>query len=128
MPYESDEDLRKRFAALQREEEAQAPAFAPSKAGAGPVVRFPVWKAAAGLLVAACAALWLLVAVGRHDKPLVIDLKTAVWEGPTAFLLETPGRDLLRTVPSVGEGVATGLGTQALSPPAYSVPGGRRTG
>jgi len=117
-----DRDLRERFAALRRREEADAPAFADSGFTAGrasgrePVrVRLQVALAgaAACLLTVAGAGLWMRTGwhsprAGR-DKPVVSVLE---WKSPTDFLLETPGRELLRTVPRIGA-LENGLGAPA---------------
>ena len=95
-----DAALRDRFAALRREEERQAPEFAslwPGRARA-PRGKTRWLVAAACALIVVAAVLWLRSA-GR--KPA--DVSLAEWKAPTDFLLETPGRDLLRTVPEIGE-------------------------
>jgi hypothetical protein len=57
--------------------------------------------AAAAVVVLGVAVWW---AVPREDAAVTyaIDLQTTVWTAPTDFLLETPGRALLRNVPSIG--------------------------
>jgi len=106
----NDQDLRGRFAALRRQVEAQAPGFT------APRVRSPMpfrshspavlLAAAACLIAMATAGLWMRTAWQRPQP------KTAgsvmAWKPPTDFLLETPGRELLRTVPAIG-GIENGL-------------------
>lgn len=102
-----DDDLRGRFAALRREEEAQAPEFAVLPGG-GP--EHGRWRSVGKLVaVAVClvtitaAALWLRLASQKLErepgKPVA---SLTEWRSPTDFLLETPGRELLRTVPAIG--------------------------
>ena len=102
-----DDDLRARFAELRREEEAQAPEFAfPSPGWAGQGRR---WSAGKLIAVAAClvtivaAVFWLrLVPQGREREPGTHVASLTEWRAPTDSLLETPGRELLRTVPAIG--------------------------
>jgi len=104
-----DDDLRDRFAALRREEEAQAPQYAvlwPGGAGHG---RWPSQAKAKLIAVAVClvtmvAAVFLLRPVPQKlereaSRPVA---SLTEWRSPTDFLLETPGRELLRTVPAIG--------------------------
>ncbi len=105
MNREPDPDLRERFEALRREEEAQAPAFAVPGARSRRPPPLPAWAAAAALVIVAGAALWwLLPRADENAAPLLVDWSATVWRAPTDFLLETPGRDLLRTVPTLGAG------------------------
>jgi hypothetical protein len=99
-----DRDLRDRFAALRREEEVGAPEFvAPSRPG-----QEQVHRRSPGVLVAAAACLAILVAgflwprprSGPQREPAVASITQ--WKSPTSFLLDTPGRELLQTVPAIG--------------------------
>ena len=98
-----DDMLRHRFAALRREEDQQAPEFATLwKARAGARRRQARWFAAAAcMLVALLALLWIRSVQRRPDDKTVASITE--WKAPTDFLLETPGRELLRTVPEIGE-------------------------
>lgn len=101
------DDLRERFAALRREEEAQTPEFAlPSPGWAGRSRRWYAGKLFAGAvcvatMVAAVFLLWLMPPKPEREpgKPFA---SLTEWKSPTDFLLETPGRELLRTVPAIG--------------------------
>jgi hypothetical protein len=99
---DDDRDLRDVFARLKEEDRARTPSFkvpiAKEAPRWGPVTR-----------VAAAAALVLITLVlARPDRTppsmasQVVDLGAATWESPTDFLLITPGRELLRSVPVVG--------------------------
>jgi hypothetical protein len=99
-----DDDLRERFTALRRAEEANVPEFA-WLAPSG--VRFGGrWSAGALIAVTVClvvmaAAVWFLQSrqERRSGTPVA---SLSEWKAPTDFLLETPGREVLRTVPAIG--------------------------
>jgi len=103
----NDQDLRDRFAALRRQEEPQAPGFTSRPASSRKPVRprspGTLLAAAAFLLAIAAAGLWLRTASHRPQpepgKPVA---SIADWKPPTDFLLDTPGRQLLATVPAIG--------------------------
>ncbi len=102
-----DRDLRDLFASLRAEEESSAPDLEDllrrqpvrgRSKSAGRLI------AAGALLAAAIAAVvWLLPEIekphGYRERPVAFITQ---WKSPTDFLLDTPGRDLLQTVPSVG--------------------------
>jgi type VI protein secretion system component VasF len=103
----NDRDLRDSFAALRGEQEARAPEFViPPR----PVSKHGRRNASARLLAAlACVAammaavLWLRTPAKTprrtSDAPIA---SITNWKSPTNFLLDTPGRELLRTVPAIG--------------------------
>jgi hypothetical protein len=104
---DNDGDLRDRFAALRRQEEAQAPGFT------GPTVsgrkqlrpRSPsiLIAAAACLVSIAAAGLWLRTSSHRPQSDLGKPAASIMeWIPPTDFLLVTPGHELLETVPAIG--------------------------
>src|SRR5258708_2211330 len=99
-----DKDLRDRFAALRREDEAQAPDFVVLTARRRPqsVGKFIVVGAC---VVAIVGGVFLLRPIPR--KPAQVSggniASITDWKAPTDFLLETPGRELLRTVPVIGD-------------------------
>jgi hypothetical protein len=94
--------LQRRFAALRQEEDQQAPEFARLwQAGAGAQRRQTRWFAAtACALIALLAFLWIRSVQRRADDKTVASITE--WKAPTDFLLETPGSELLRTVPEIG--------------------------
>ena len=100
---DSDDMLQRHFAVLRREEERHAPEFATLwKARARTRRRQARWFAAtACALIALLAFLWIRSAQ-RHAQEKTVASITE-WKAPTDFLLETPGRELLRTVPEIGE-------------------------
>lgn len=94
-----DHPLNERFAALRREDAALLRPFHVASPGA---VRAP-WRpraVAAALAVTGAAVVWLVTRDRETGVPL--DLGSVVWRAPTDFLLETPGRDLLRRLPEIG--------------------------
>ena len=102
-----DDDLRDRFAALRREEEAQAPEFAvfsPGVAGHGRRrSRVKIMAVAACLVTVAAVVFWLRFVPQKAERaPGKPAVSLTEWRAPTDFLLETPGRELLRTVPAIG--------------------------
>jgi hypothetical protein len=101
-----DDELRNRFAALRLEEEAQAPEFSllPPATGSGRRWIRGKLVAAAVCVVAMLASVVLLrlVAFKPGPEPSKPVVSLAEWRAPTDFLLETPGQELLRTVPAIG--------------------------
>jgi hypothetical protein len=112
-----DDDLRARFAVLRREEEALAPEFALPRPRVAQGQRRSVGKriAFAASLVTAISVVVLVIALWfaqrfaprfdarkAHPGPGNPVASLAEWRAPTDFLLETPGRELLRTVPAIG--------------------------
>jgi hypothetical protein len=97
-----DDDLRALFATLRSEDAARATPFAiprPRKDTAPIPLR---WATAAGLAAAALVALAVVHArrAARAERFRAYASVTA-WRAPTDFLLDTPGRALLRGVPGV---------------------------
>ena len=98
-----DDALRDRFAVLRREERESVPEFASLWRSR---VRAPRGKVR--WVVAAACVLIVLAAVlrprsGKRGPEGVPVASITEWRAPTDFLLETPGRELLRTVPEIGE-------------------------
>jgi hypothetical protein len=94
-----DEDLKHRFAELRAHDRQRTPAF-DAMLAARPTIRYVPLRLAAATLVLALAGAVTAVVVHRYAtrfQPVAL----ASWQSPTAFLLQTPGTDLLRTVPSV---------------------------
>jgi hypothetical protein len=96
-----DRGLHARFAALRHEEEQQVPEFA------------SFWRRvprssrsrARWLVAAACVVIVLAGILWQRAIRAPQDLSVASiteWKAPTDFLLETPGREWLRTVPAIG--------------------------
>ena len=101
MTEREDHELRDRFAAQRLENEASAPGFQHTLAAAArarPVRRRTGLRLAAAIALVAVIA---LLAVRNRHRPDV-DLVGARLHGPTDFLLQVPGAELLRTIPRLG--------------------------
>lgn len=99
----NDDELRGRFIVLRREEEQSVPKFASLWRGRA---RDPLGKGR--WLVAAACALGVVACIfwprSAQRKPQDVSVASITeWNSPTEFLLDTPGRELLRTVPRIGE-------------------------
>jgi hypothetical protein len=103
-----DADLRQAFADLRAADSATAPSYAALMAGrAGPrraelVPLLGTTLAAAAL--AASLAVGLAVRRRAESRPPMAAI--AAWTAPTDFLLRTPGREVLATVPRLVPGRA----------------------
>jgi len=123
MADEDDRELRRRFAALRREEVEAAPPFrrvwAAARAGRRPRPsgRFALAAVALGLL----ALLWFRPGPAPESRT---SSSVAQWKSPTDFLLATPGREMLSTVPAFGGLAILGLTLPVRSPEPSSTPGG----
>ena len=102
-----DRDFRERFAALRREEEAAAPAIGQllARTRRMPEVRRVGRSVAAAAAVAVLVVLALLP-VWDPERPSAAP-PVENWRSPTEFLLRTPGREVLETLPRFGEGLIT---------------------
>jgi hypothetical protein len=128
-PRRDDEaDLRAAFAGMRREDAAGAPAFEAvvTAASRGVAKRRRPWLVPTLTGTVAAAALAVAVtAVLRRPEPRIPATRTIEeWIAPTDFLLETPGRELLETVPEIGALPAIGA-DEAL--PATASPGTKRS-
>jgi hypothetical protein len=105
----NDNDLRDRFAALRREEEAQAPDFVVLASGSAarrrrrPAGKMIVLATCLAMMIAAAIFLLRPVLLKPKQGPGSPVASITEWKAPTDFLLETPGRELLRTVPAIGD-------------------------
>ena len=99
---QDDHDLREGFGDLRRQDEAQAGefhAFFNRSAAQRGVSLASRWVAVAALVV---AVVWLQWRPGRHSgEPPSVSITE--WKSSTDFLLQTPGQELLRTIPKIGE-------------------------
>jgi ferric-dicitrate binding protein FerR (iron transport regulator) len=103
MTDDAERALHERFRALRNHAEAGAPEFRDTLdrlAQRRPrTVRRR--RTLGAITVVAAAALVLFVVVRTGGKrPGFVDLAATSWEGPTDFLLRTPGAELLRTIPT----------------------------
>lgn len=93
-----DADLRQAFAVLRREEAKAAPAFEIVRARPSPRRLAPL----GGLLAAVSVTAAILGIVARRSDPPPPMVSMEQWIAPTDFLLDTPGRDILETIPRIG--------------------------
>lgn len=109
---DDDRDLREQFVRLRDSSAAGASAFGDviARGRARRARSAARWRAGAGGV--AVAALALLLWNTRHNRgdgapavanvsPLAVDLGAVTWRGPTDFLLDTPGREFLQSVPEL---------------------------
>jgi hypothetical protein len=107
MTAHDDPGLRARFQALAAEDQALVPSFEDSVGSAARRRPFPMGRlaiAATALLAVVGAAGYRWIAAERRPLPFPIDLAAVTWEGPTDFLLATPGAAFLRELPAIGTG------------------------
>lgn len=98
---DDDRDLHARFAAQRREDASVVRPFgavlARRRAPASLFRRNAMLVAAAASLAAVALGVHF---IGRRPRPPLVDLAAVRWVAPTDFLLQLPGSELLRTVPS----------------------------
>lgn len=101
-----DKDLRELFAKLRSEEAAEAPEFAlPESGGAHlrPRRRGDIKVTVAAFVLAMVAVVVGLRLIPRKPERNITSVASLTeWKAATDFLLQTPGRELLETVPVIG--------------------------
>ena len=97
-----DSRLRTHFANLREEDRSAAPPFGRTAASAAAFSRrgSSLRIALAAILILAIA---VMLAVRTHRSTDAVSRELAAWSSPTAFLLETPGKQLLNRTPRLGE-------------------------
>jgi hypothetical protein len=117
-----DQDLARLFQELRRADEASAPRWneaLPRRAAPHPIRwDFPVLRLAAVIVLLGAAAV-MSIRLYRGDTGRQAPEREgaiAAWSSPTAWLLETPGRDLWSEVPVLVE-TPTGPVRAAATPP-----------
>lgn len=97
---QDDADLRQAFGILRREEAKATPTFEAVRARArGGPRRL---ASLGGLLAAATVAAAILGIVVSRPGPPPPMAAMGQWIAPTDFLLDTPGRAIVQTVPQIG--------------------------
>jgi len=102
-----EKEIRQRFAQMREAEREEVPSFAQTygharakrSSSAGIRVR-PLVISAAAIVI---ATLWLVKA--RSLLPTTSTPAIATWSAPSDILLQTPGRELLSTMPALGASV-----------------------
>jgi hypothetical protein len=87
----NDDRLRDAFAELRRTETARVPAFRPALGRRG---RRPYIQLAFAVVLLIVLAVVMIPR--RPPRPSI-----SAWRAPTDFLLQTPGRELLNSVPDL---------------------------
>jgi hypothetical protein len=96
-----DSRLRTRFANLREEDRSAAPPFGRTVAAAASSRRSSSLRIA--LAAVPVLAIAVVLAVRTHRSADAVPRELAAWSSPTAFLLETPGKQLLNQTPRLGE-------------------------
>ncbi len=107
-----DSDLREQFASLRRDEATSVPSFERVIGIARRRSNDAGWRVAiaASLLIVAMGAVIFRVSRPPEAPTTRVSVPSlADWRAPTDFLLDTPGRELLHTVPDLGGRTSTGL-------------------
>jgi hypothetical protein len=101
MSLPEDSDLRTHFANLREEDRSTAPPFGRTAA----VPAFSHRRSSLRIALAAIPvlAIAVLLAVRTHRSTDASPRQLSAWSSPTAFLLETPGKQLLKQTPRLGE-------------------------
>lgn len=99
---DDDRNLQGRFAELRRQDAGSAPEF---PALLRRRAKRPGSRALSRLAVGVACVLVIAVALARfHSRPPAKPVPALTeWRSPTDFLLQTPGRELLISVPRLGE-------------------------
>ena len=97
-----DSRLRTHFANLREEDRSAAPPFGRTAAAAA---AFSHRSSSLRIAFAAMPvlAIAVMLAVRTHRSTDAVSRELAAWSSPTAFLLETPGKQLLNRTPRLGE-------------------------
>jgi hypothetical protein len=97
-----DSALHNRFVSLREQEQRHIPAFASLWGRKTQVQRSKgLWYVAAACALIVVAAI-LSLRSERPNRDEVSMVSITEWKAPTDFLLETPGREILQTVPEIG--------------------------
>jgi hypothetical protein len=123
-----DPMLREHFARLRRAEQASTPGFERILALAGHrSSRISPALAMAASVALAAVALVIVRLPSPHRSPTIeaVAPMLADWHSPTDFLLDTPGRELLDTIPEIGRSPLTRFGP---FPPTPMTTPARRAG
>lgn len=108
----ADRDLRERFSALRREDREEAPAFARvwnaarsrgrARGGRLAILGFLTAAGVVALVVATIPRIQPPAPPRRHPGAKNLVPSITAWTPPTDFLLRTPGREVLGTLPRIG--------------------------
>ena len=104
--HDDDRELREAFSNLRREEQAQATPF-PEFLRAATRQRAGYRRVTLAPILAGVALFATLAFIGGHElrssRPTPrVEVALTTWVEPTAFLLKTPGQEILHSVPAFG--------------------------
>src|SRR5260370_39484254 len=94
--------LRTQFASVREEDQRPATPFDRTAASA-PALSPRSSFVRIALTAVPVLAIAVMLAVRPHRSTDAVPRKLAAWSSPTAFLLETPGKQLLNQTPRLGE-------------------------
>jgi|SRR5579864_904808 len=101
MSLPEDSDLRTQFANLREEDRNAAPPFQrTASARATSSSRGHSWRIA--LAAIPVLAIAVLFSLRSHRSTDAVPRDIAAWSSPTAFLLDTPGKQILTQTPKLG--------------------------
>lgn len=103
-----DYRLKEKFARLRRADAASVPSFERVIGRTRTRSNYAPWKVGVAAAVVLSAAAMLMVRLAPPRGSAIPAPALANWRAPTDFLLDTPGRDLLRTIPDVGHSAELG--------------------
>jgi hypothetical protein len=102
MSLPEDNRLKTHFENLREEDRRATPPFARTAATAAAFSRHGSYLRIA-LAAMPVLAIAVMLAVRTHRSTDAVPRELAAWSSPTAFLLETPGKQLLNQTPRLGE-------------------------
>jgi hypothetical protein len=108
--FDFDSMLRERFAELRTNDERRAPSLGRLLEVRPPATRFGYRAVALALMLIILVGTTATLSVRRAERQRAAArqfagapfMRSSVWQAPTDVLLKTPGRDLLATVPRIG--------------------------
>lgn len=93
----NDDRLHDAFAELRHQETAHAPRFdALWRSRPAPARRLPMASLAVAMLLLITATFIVLRQMNKPQQPPI-----TAWHAPTDFLLQTPGRELIHSLPDL---------------------------
>jgi hypothetical protein len=97
-----DSRLRTHFANLRKEDRSATPPFVRTAAASAAFSRGG-FSLRIALVTIPVLSIAVMLALRVHRVTEAVPRELAVWSSPTAFLLETPGKQVLNQTPRLGE-------------------------
>ena len=98
-----DSRLRMHFTNLREEDRSATPPFGRTASAAAAPSRHVFSSLRIALAAMPVLAIAVMFALRTHRSTEAVPRELATWSSPTAFLLETPGKQLLNQTPRLGE-------------------------